>query len=302
MSIRATVTMVILVLAACHHDRAVPQDQRCEGKLAELAQFFVKVAADQEASPLHAQLEHAEVAAGLGTRALVTVAGPPADTSKSDYLVVGPEDTELVTVAGDTRSIRLDSWVPIAGPTRALVIAISPTTPWRVVKVLYQALANGDPPDRYGPISFAYRTDSAFAGRTPPSVEGATAGSVDLPLVLSNIAKETTANCPEVAADADKLKLGARLDAAMLRAMAADLPKCRCSVHLAMLEVIPWLARTRVTTVLPLQPETGAASFPAAKDDASFEEVVRANGGRPLVFVQPPTPPPPPPPPPPPKR
>jgi hypothetical protein len=71
------------------------------------------------------------------------------------------------------------------------------------------------------------------------------------------------------------------------------LPSCDCAADLGELEVVPWLFRHRITAVIPVELASKVA-LPVADPDATFGDVVRANGSKPIAFAVPPLPPPPP--------
>jgi hypothetical protein len=293
----ARAAVACLSVAACHREAALAAPA-CRDALAGLAAFFTAVAADLDASPQHAGVDRAEVELRISHAPLVTVRGTPRDTSASDYLVIGPAGAAKLTAAGDMHRVTVtDTWdVLRSDGAPSLVIAISPDTPWSIVQALYSAMRI-DPADQasaYRAVGLAYQTDGAFTGRTPPSAPaGATADSVDIVRIGNDVAGEASAHCPALAAALSKLgTTGTPSD--RLRTMAVALPHCNCDANLALFEAVPWLLRRRFTVVVPIELASKAPTLPAADSTSTFGEVVRANGGKPIMFAVPPLPPPPP--------
>ena len=288
--------MRVLALAAltvaCH------KGHTCSDELDALARFFSTIAAEQQASPLSDGVIQAEMSAGIRDHVLVAVLGKPADVTKSDYLAVSADRAALATADGKVRDVMVDDAGSFGGDqSRTLAVAIAPATPWRTVLALRHALSLGDPELRYGAVVLVYQIDGAFAGRSPPAIEGATSDGVDLVRVGEVIAKEAADHCPAVAVDLAKLReRGTLLE--LLPALATDVPKCTCATDLHKLEAIAWLVRRRISTTVPLLAAgSPAPPLPQLRDGATFADAVRANGGKPLVLALEPLPPPPPPPP-----
>ncbi|MCX5742876.1 MAG: hypothetical protein NT062_10310, partial [Proteobacteria bacterium] len=131
----------------------------CAPRLAALATFFDAVASEQQASPPHHGVSGA--AAEAGVTSLVTIPGRPADVSTSDYLLVGPTRTILVTVDGAPHEIGEVGELDVElghSKADALVIAIAPETPWRVVDRVRLALAPYGVPV-HKTIALAYHAD-----------------------------------------------------------------------------------------------------------------------------------------------
>ncbi len=293
-----------IALGACQPDAkppASPARPVCAGALDELAKFYAAVATDQD-SPLHLGLEQAEVEVGVhGDSLALATNARVADTSGSDYLVVGPDRVVLVSPTGEARPVELDLWTPTHGGSPTLVIAIAPKTPWRIVRELYSDLAEGDPANRYATIGFAYRAKGAFEHRKPPSVPGGYEDHVDLATLFDAIAKDTAFNCPQLAVDPATMAEGERFDAALLRTMGGHVTGCTCASNLSVLEAIPWLQRKPLVAVEPIGTSAGdrRSIIETAPDDATWGSVVHDNGDQPLAIPPPPPRPPPPPPPPP---
>jgi hypothetical protein len=295
-SSRVPAAAACLALVACHRAPS-PEPPSCREALVRIAAFYTAVAAEQDASPLHAGLSPAESALGISEAPLVTVQAAPTDVSASDYLLVGPTGAAIVTANGDMRPLLSldDRGLFVSDKAASLVIAISPNTPWSTVQALYQLLRM-DPSDRIGlyrTIGLAYHVDGAFAGRTPPSIPGATKESVDLPRTGDAVALEAAAHCPALAAAMARLPEVARVSDG-LRAMAASISSCDCASNLGTLEAVPWLFRRPITAVVPIELASKTPAFPTADSKATFGDVVRANGARPIAFAVPPLPPPPP--------
>jgi hypothetical protein len=298
-----------LVLAACGHEssthQASPAKPACGDRLAKLQTFFEAAAADQEASPKHVGEGEAGASNGVDRSRLVEIEGRPGDASHSDYLVVGAHGADVARVDGtvvhvwDGGESRIEVFAMATGPSpRSLVVALGPDTPWRVVAEILGKLRTNEPGADYDHVDVAYRTAGAFAGRKPPIVAGASADRVDIPLVMDNLSKEVATSCPDVADKLTKLVSAGKLDAGFLRAFGAELPRCRCTVDFAQLEVMAWLVRAPLLTLVPVRSVATREPPPfTAKDDATWADLVKANGGRPLdLTLVPPLPPPPPPP------
>jgi hypothetical protein len=129
--------------------------------------------------------------------------------------------------------------------------------------------------------------EGAFAGRTVPK-----ASSNDLTAIDRAIDKEVRSNCPGLVKDGDLVREGElphAPDPAFLHRVAAQLPSCGCETDLSVIELIPWLAKQRLLTLVPLHAvASNQPPLPVAAPDATFEDVVRANGGKPLAIAPPP--------------
>ncbi len=292
-----------IALGACQHDPSPPPTPArpvCASAREQLAQFYAAAANDEVHSRPHLGVQEAEMAVGIDGDALASATDVPgADTSDSDYLVVGADRIVLVGPTGEARPVELDMWTPTRGTSPSLVIGIAPKTSWRIVRELYSDLAEGDPADRYATIGFAYRANGAFEHRAPPSVFGADDGHADLPRLVGAIAKDTAVNCPQLAADAATMANGARFDAALLCTLGTHVTGCTCATNLALLEAIPWLQRRPLTAVEPIRAlASGQRSIiETAPEDATWGSVVHDGGDHPLAIPPPrprPSPPPPP--------
>ena len=279
---RLAAVIVALAAASCHRE--------CRARLAELARFYRAVAAEQLASPSRMAVRIAREHAGADE--LVTISGPPAETSSSDVLVVGREHTILVPVEGDGLERWLDGddldQIFPGGKTSSLVIEIGADTPARAVARIVRRLAR---PDEFGykTIAIGYRGEDAFAGRVPPKIPGFRPGDVDLGQAGRTISEAASAHCAALAVKLAHLDSTA-LTPGVLSELAPTLSSCDCSVDLAPLEALPWMLREPVVTVVPL----ARSAPPVPEVDTTWAELVRKNGGKPPAVALPPRPPPPP--------
>lgn len=286
---RLAALIAALASVSCHHD--------CRARLAALARFYEAVAAEQ-ATPSRMAVRIAQSQAKAN---LVTFEGPPADTAKSDVLVVGRKRVIMVPVEGVQQDIQLDDLdddatgmslvISPTGETSSLVIEIGADTPVRTVARILLHLARPEIGGSYKSIAIAYQVDGPFEGKVPPQIAGFRPGDVDLAQASRTIAQDATAHCPTLAT---KLAhLAETSSPAAPKDLAPALTSCDCSVDFAPLEALPWLMRAPVVTVVPL----AATAPPLPADDTTWAELVRRNGGKPPAVALPPRaalPPPPP--------
>lgn len=271
--------------ASCRHERR----DACRARLTELTRFYQAVAAEQAASPSRTAVQVALDQAGGGE--LVAVHGAPADTSKSDVLVIGRERMFLVPVEGPPSGLGLgDSLDAITpdGTATSLVIEVGGAIPARTVTQVLRRLA---PPEDggYKTIALAYRVEGgAFAGKVRPQIEGFRPGDINLGKAGATIARDASEHCPALAAKLAQPTARSLPD--LLTEFAPGLESCDCSVDVAPLEALAWMVREPVVTVVPL-----VATAPPLPDDATtWAELVHDHGGNPPAVALPPAPPTPP--------